>query len=435
MVTDDETEYYQSENEFATGLDFFTLPYDKEGTGIKGVFSVDPDANLSTHIIDKLGNGTRVVTTSGGVLLGKMSFQMTADTFDKKWFNLEPLTNTAPETGIKINIDDLTYFDLASGPNSTFVFGDKTASKDADLTQLIVSSGQKNNVDPTQSTYKEYTLTPTFVSGTKQYTLTLLEYIDTLDIKASLSDQKATMKINFPKRNANDELEYDTSGTTIVYDQDNLSHDVPYPVKINKLGEPDTKITIDVTAEDGVTKTQYELVIKRPYGTIKGSIYMAPLDTKPQVATVKIYNSSDVSQLINWGNMTAQSIEKLHANLLTLKSKDENTKSDGTYEIKVIPGQYDILLDRDAYLDHIYTSKIVNDGDVIDLGHRELFVGDLNKDGTVQIKDISEQMKFNKRNSTDPDYNIRYDFNEDGQIQIKDISFLRSNNKKSIVIE
>ena len=50
------------------------------------------------------------------------------------------------------------------------------------------------------------------------------------------------------------------------------------------------------------------------------------------------------------------------------------------YEIYVIPGTYDILLDKPGYLDHIYTKQTVNEGETIDLGEKELKAGDINKD-------------------------------------------------------
>lgn len=115
-----------------SSLDISTLP---EGDNlIRAVISFNPPVNVSEHIIEKDGIG-KVVTTSGGVLLGRMSFQMTADVFDVSWFSLVENEADSPMTGIKINIDGIHNYQA----QSTFRFSDMTASKDADLSNLVVS--------------------------------------------------------------------------------------------------------------------------------------------------------------------------------------------------------------------------------------------------------------------------------------------------------
>ena len=207
-------------------------------------------------------------------------------------------------------------------------------------------------------------------------------------------------------------------------------------VKLNKLGEPDTKITVIVTAEDKKTVKSYDLVIKRPYGTIKGSIYAEPMSSKGiYKATVRTYKSDEVATIIDWSTITGTGTDTVHNDLLKLKSNDVETNVDGTYEIKVIPGEYDVLLDKIGYLDHIYTSKTVNAGDTIDLGNKELLAGDVNKDGSIQILDMSELMNVFGIDNTDSKYNRRYDFNDDTQIQILDLSYIMKNFSLSRVIE
>lgn len=430
VATTDETEYFKFEDEFSSSLELFDVGYTGDGEGFRWVTSFNPPVTESEHIIEKDGIG-KIVTTQGGVLLGKMSFQMTADEFDVSGFKLVEDT-TSPTTGIKINLDGTNSYQA----QSTFIFTDKTASKDAYLSNIIVSSGQVDTENPDNSTYKEYTLTPTFDKDTLNYEIELLEYIDTIDIKATQNDSKATMKIKVPKRDVDNNLVYDTNGTTIIYEEKDLESDIPLEVTINKLGEPDTNITIIVTAEDGKTINNYELVIKRPYGTIKGSIYIDPMATKGiYKSNIRVYNSNDVSTIIDWSTLISGASDKVHENLLTLKSQDFITNDDGTYEIYVIPGTYDILLDKDGYLDHIYTSKLVNEGDIVDLGYKELYAGDFNKDGCIQIVDMSMILNVYGTDNTSSDYKLAMDFNEDGQIQIFDLSVFLRNYNKSRVIE
>lgn len=72
-VTDNAKRYFQFEEEFKQALEFFTIPYDKEGEGIRGTVAFNPPITESEHIIDKEGVG-KVVNTDGGVLLRKNEF-------------------------------------------------------------------------------------------------------------------------------------------------------------------------------------------------------------------------------------------------------------------------------------------------------------------------------------------------------------------------
>lgn len=72
-ITDDEMMYFQFEEEFQDCLEMFTIPYDGNGDGIRGIISFYPPVTESDHIIDKDGIG-KVVNTDGGVLLRKNEF-------------------------------------------------------------------------------------------------------------------------------------------------------------------------------------------------------------------------------------------------------------------------------------------------------------------------------------------------------------------------
>lgn len=348
---------------------------------------------------------------------------MTADTFDVSWFQLVENNESYPSTGIKINIDGIKNYQA----QSTFRFTDQTASRDADLSNIILSTGEVDEVNPENSTYKEYAYTPDFNKDTLDYELTLLEYVDKMNLTATKSHEKASLKIKVPKRDEDNKLVYDTDGTTIIYEEKEIEDKVPTEITINKLGEPDTKITITVTAEDGSTK-EYNIIIKRPYGTIKGSIYTAPTaNAGIYKSDIRIYKASDVSEVLDWDTIVEGKTDNVHETLLTLKSEDRVTNDDGTYEVYVIPGTYDILLDKPGYLDHIYTSKVVIEGDIIDLGYKELFAGDVNKDGVVQLKDLDAIVNTYGIDDTDSDYDICFDFNEDKQIQLQDLDRVVSN--------
>lgn len=231
----------------------FIQPSKTEGASnydiMKASVSFDPPIIESEHIVKKDGYGM-VIDTTGGVLLGKMSFQMTADTFDTNWFHLVTNEESSPKTGIKINIDAEECIE----EQSSFRFTDMTASKDATLKDLVVSRKEQNEENPEETTDKIYELTPEFAKEIKEYEVTILEYIDTLDITAVQNDEKATMIIKVPKRDEETgELVYkddDAGGKIIDYEEKEILNNTPFEITINKLGEPDTEFTIVVTAGD-----------------------------------------------------------------------------------------------------------------------------------------------------------------------------------------
>ena len=292
---------------------------------------------------------------------------MITDNFDVSEFNLVENLSYSPNTGIKIDYTAQESYQA----QSTFRFTDATASKDASLKDLIVSSGTK---DGEEHTYKEYELTPTFDKEVKEYEITLLEYVDKMNITAIQNNEKATMKVKHPKRNEDGNIVYETDGTTIVYEEKELLNNTEYMITLNELGKEDTNITILITAEDGKKTDEYKIKIKRPYGTIKGKIYTAPTasTTGKYIATVRVYKSEDVSKIINWSEVTPGTDDIVHKDLMTLTSNNIKTNDDGTYEIYVIPNKYDILLDKAGYLDDVYIERQVDEGNIVDLVESEL---------------------------------------------------------------
>ncbi len=437
-ITDDASKYFIFEDEFKEALDITNLVNDDGQEALKWAFSFDPPIDESDHIKDVEGYG-KMITTSGGVLIGKASFQMNADEFNIESFKLVE-SEKSPKTGIKINIDKIKSYQN----QSTFRFEDKTASKDADLTDIKVSNGIKNEENPEESTYKEYKLTPEFNKEIKEYQITLLEYLDTIDITATQSDSKSNMKIKYPKRDADGNLIYEADGTTITYDEVNLADQTPKAIVLNKLGEADTEITVTVTAEDGKTSNEYKIKIHRPYGTIRGSIQTTPTKrtTGKNKAKVLLYENNKTTEVLDWDDVITKfnkggaNIDKVNSTLRNLK---ENilleTQDDGTYETVLIPGVYDILIDKEGYLDHIYIFVEIEENEIIDLGNKALIAGDIDKDARINNTDIVMLYQKNGNKEGDINYSLKYDLDNDTRINNSDIVIIYQNNSKKREIE
>lgn len=252
-IENTKVEHFKFEEEFKECLEMSVYPNKTDGASTYNIMDIavsfDPPITESEHIVNKAGYGM-IIDTKGNVLLGKMSFQMMEDTFNKNWFHLVPDEKSSPKTGIKINLDAEECIEN----EEAFKFGDQTASHDAKLKDLIVSRDIENEENPEEVQKKVYELTPEFNEDTKEYEVTLLEYIDTLDIEAILKDESSSMLIKVPKRNEETgELIYkdDGSGGQVIdYEEKEMLNNTPLAVTINKLGEPDTEILVIVTAED-----------------------------------------------------------------------------------------------------------------------------------------------------------------------------------------
>lgn len=365
VETDDENEYFAFENEFSEKLDIITIPYTSgDTTGIRMIISFNPPVEDSENIKNET-----LISSGKSVLLGKMSFKMKTDTLDITNFKLVEDQTTSPTTGIKINTN---IQDCYEDP-STFIFTDKTASNNATLNNLILSTQTDN------STYKEYDLVPTFDKQNKEYSLELNEYIDEMNIEAEVSDEKSTMKIKVPKK-AED-------GKTIIYEEKDLLNKTKMPVTLNKLGEPDTLLEVTVTAEDGKTQETYKISIHRPYGIIRGSI---KYDTIEENENPDIDKTTDLNIYktgkFNWDELK-DIFGEIYENPKTYNDLDqiekdqyEQSNPDGSYEIYVIPGIYDLQIDKKGFLDCIIKNIEVTENGVIDLENKVLIAGDINRD-------------------------------------------------------
>ena len=114
--------------------------------------------------------------------------------------------------------------------------------------------------------------------------------------------------------------------------------------------------------------------------------------------------------------------------VLALKTCQVETNSNGTFELGLLAGYYDILIDKPGYLDYIIKNVQIGLED-INLGTIKLVPGDINKDGLVDGLDIlgikqAAVLGF----FHNPNMLLRkssYDLNGDGMIDTSDISAVK----------
>lgn len=459
MITDDITEYFQFEPQFNNGsLDIFDIPYDdsqiqeegitkEEGaTVIKMIGSVNsPIAGATEHFVLK-EDGNYSFNTNGDVLIGTMSFQMTADEFDVSWLKLVPSADYNPTSGIKISVTTTKRYEA----QSTFRFTDEVASKEARLSNLVVSTGITDTENPDNSTYKEYPFTPTFDKDISLYEIKLLEYLDNMDITATTLDGKATLKIKVPKRDEDGNLVYQTDGTTIEYEEKEMQDKTPFNIVLNKLGEPDTVLTIISTAEDGKTTQEYQVTIKRPYATIRGKAILADFDDEGKVQDIldvygvelnnrvgiNLYKPNlaewesipDIYQIVYPDPFTYEKLEDVP------KEASMTSEDNGAFEIYIIPGEYDVQVTRLGYLDYIYSDVVLKEGDIIEMGEIRLSAGDINRDGTISQEDINQVKSVMDMLSDNVDFLENYNPSQIGIVSQEDLNYAKSNQDKNLQI-
>lgn len=390
---------FQFENNFVQYMDMFAVSTTSgELRTIYSLLSDEERTGTDSYLVED-GTATGYVQITEPALIGRCSFQVGEGEITETALSLKT-GSTSPTTGIKVNIDGTDNYQ----EQSLFEFTLELASKNAYLSDL-----QTDLIEITD-----------FKKETLEYKIELLEEKDKIVVKPTPEDEKATVTIG----------------------EDKVDIKNGYEIKLNSLGE-DTEVKILVTAEDSKYTKEYILTIKRPAGTLKGQVNISATSTTTgkHIAQIRIFKSEDVAAILDWeevkANFAKKSSDDLHSQLGTLTEyKILTTKEeDGTYEIKLPPGKYDVLIDKPGYLDHIYTNIEIKDAEEVDKETKNLYAGDINKDGAVQIKDKALVTQSNGKKEEDAQYTEDCDVNNDGKINLYDKAITTQNNGKKREIE
>ena len=384
---DNEIQTFWYENEFGDDLDMWILDYGQNY--LRYIFSLNlPLTSGSTHIVSD-GTGNKITSDEDGLLIGKFSFRLFNGKIDNNTFYLKTGASS-PVTGIKVNYDGTdTYED-----QSVFRFTYANSSSNADLSDIQIDEESIEDFD----------------KDTLEYEIEILEEKDNIRIKPTAEDDTATIKVEVKKEDPDNEGQY-------IYEEIDIDPDEEdYEITLIGLGE-ETEIKITVTAEDGETTKEYVVTVKQPCGVITGQI-----DTMNvygiHIADIKIYKKNEV----DWVNLYGHD----DLDLITPVSIVQ-TNNDGTYEVRLIPGEYELLIDKPGYLDYIVINIKVEKDMEIDLGYTVLVAGDINKDGMVEYEDLTIINELYGFMDGDSEYTISADFNNDEMIEYEDLTVVNEN--------
>ena len=174
----------------------------------------------------------------------------------------------------------------------------------------------------------------------------------------------------------------------------------------------DTKLTtvrtITVTAPDGTTKEYSLTLIKKV--TIEGKITDQNIMGE-HIATITTYQTDD---------------KRTEGDTLDPREviSQIQTNADGSYEILLEPGVYDVVFMKPGYLTHRVTKIDITDGLGAELNTINLLGGDVEETGEIEIDDI---VLINENYGPVTEGKEKFDLNGDGEINSLDRTILKKN--------
>lgn len=418
------------------GLLNFALPTTEETTNVKfKVISESGEEMEYLLVLTKKSDDNSLLSLS----VDDEVLQVSED--GKYYYNIDSVEETGKDVLVKA------------------VTNNKYANIQIDKDEVNVNETSKN-IHVTQNANIKVLITVTSQTGEiKEYEL----YIRTLENNTRLSrvevDSKEvtdfeegtntyTAEVEVKQDGNNDyeiNLETVTKEATIeLYDENSKIAEtseeqtgkLKYTVTNLNLGEKEYKIIVRLS---DTIFTEYTLKLNvvegKKEGILKGSIHTSPTEvtTQSNIADIYIYSCEDTKNVINWDeaieNTTNGVLDELHLNLKGISEKaKQTTKSDGTFEITIEEGEYDILIDKEGYLDIIHINVKVEKDKTVDIGVQELTAGDINKDGVVEILDKISIGEQNDKTTSDVDFRSECDINDDGIVDILDKTEINGNN-------
>lgn len=201
---------------------------------------------------------------------------------------------------------------------------------------------------------------------------------------------------------------------------------------------PTTGIKISKTStEEYTNQFAFRFTKTSTQGIIEGSIETTPTASTTAInkANITIYNNEEVENLVDWDArqtelLAGYMLDDINEQLKNLTPVYETiTNDDGTYQIKLSPGTYTMLIDKTGYLDLVYTNIEITDN-TISLEKKVLYAGDTDKNAIINNNDIVKMYQCARTSAGDENFAPACDFDNNDKIDNNDTVITYQNNKK-----
>ena len=184
---------------------------------------------------------------------------------------------------------------------------------------------------------------------------------------------------------------------------------------ISDIDEERIIVPIVVTAVDGTTIRTYNVVLVRRGAGIGGKVITQNYEDK-HVSEIIVYRTDDLREIDDEYDPR----EVIYTGV---------TEEDGTFAIELpCYHEYDIIFKKSGYLTHTITHVYIEEFEIVTLDDIELYAGDVDENGEIELDDLVELNDMIGMEVTDE--NKIYDLNEDGVIDNNDRKILKKNYHK-----
>ena len=224
----------------------------------------------------------------------------------------------------------------------------------------------------------------------KEYVLKIKEIeepniLEDLKVKIKVDNEEVTqgddgiylVKVDYSQDNSSlwAEVSSETSQVKIKDKNGETSYNTPTNQKNISLKENITEVTVTVKNGAGEEKEYTVRIQKRP-PAITGKVITQATDQTKQTATIKVYKTSDTRDEKDAEN-PREIIQEIEIN------------PDGTYNLDLKEGEYDLVVTKTSYLEYRLTNIVVKDGETITIDDINIYAGDLDENGEIEIEDLT----------------------------------------------
>ena len=228
------------------------------------------------------------------------------------------------------------------------------------------------------------------------------------------------VKVDYSQDNSSlwAEVTSETSQVKIKDKNGETSYNTPTNQKNISLKENITEVTVTVKNGAGEEKEYTVRIQKRP-PAITGKVITQATDQTKQTATIKVYKTSDTRDEKDAEN-PREIIQEIEIN------------PDGTYNLDLKEGEYDLVVTKTSYLEYRLTNIVIKEGETITIDDINIYAGDIDENGEIEIEDLTSIIE-NYGTITDDNkaQKGKYDLNEDGIVNKQDRSILKANYGKT----